>query len=34
MHSERGKEIMEDFQVSGLNNTGLGEVAKAGQGRA
>ena len=32
MQDERGKEIKEDFQPSGLNNPGLGEVAKRRQG--
>ena len=32
VQDERGKEIKEDFQTSGLNNPGLGEVAKRRQG--
>ena len=28
MQGERGKEIKEDFQVSGLSNTGGAEMAK------
>ena len=33
MWKMKEKEIKEDFQDSGLNNTGLAEVAKIRQGR-